>query len=124
MNLMSEVSAALTEILDIEESSIAQDSYLIRDLGAESIDLLELSVELNKRTGTEIVDDHIFMRRLREHLIDVDSTHHDPEALLMEKYPFLSRKRVKDIFSDLDGGPVLKVQDLVSYLSWRNAHGS
>jgi acyl carrier protein len=64
------------------------------------------------------------MRRLREHLIDVDSTHHDPVALLMEKYPFLSRQRVKDILSDLDGGPVLQVQDLVSYLSWRNAYGS
>jgi len=124
MNLLSEVTKAITEILDIEKSSISEDTYLIQDLGAESIDLLELTVELNKRTGTEIVDDHLFMRRLREYLIEIEATHQDPETFLMEKYPFLSRQRVKDIISDLEGGPVLKVGDLVSYLKWQGAYGS
>ncbi|WP_034621515.1 acyl carrier protein [Desulfovermiculus halophilus] len=123
MSLLTEVTEAITEILDIEESSITEDTYLIRDLGAESIDLLELTVELNKRTGTEIVDDHLFMRRLREHLIEVEATHQNPEIFLMEKYPFLSRQRVKDIISDLEGGPVLKVGDLASYLNWKGAYG-
>jgi acyl carrier protein len=124
MNIMNEVTEALAEILDIEDAGITPDTYLVRDLDAESIDLLELAVELNKRTRAEIVDDHLFLRRLREHLVESEANRLDAEDFLSEKYPFLSRPRLREILSDLDSGPVLKVRDLISYLKWRGADES
>ena len=124
MNILNEVTDALVEILDIDDSDVTPDTYLVRDLDAESIDLLELAVELNKRTEAEIVDDHLFLRRLREHLVESETDRRDPEAFLSEKYPFLSKRRLREILSDLEAGPVLKVGDLICYLKWRGVHES
>jgi hypothetical protein len=38
---------------------------------------------------------------------------------LLHKFPFLAEGRIEEILSDLEGGPTLKVEDLVSYVSWR-----
>ncbi len=124
MNILTEVTEVLTEILDIEDSRISPDAYLIRDLDVESIDLLELAVELNRRTGAEIIDDHVFLRKLREYVVESEENGLDAGDFLIEKYSFLSKKRVEEILADLEAGPVLKVRDIVSYLEWRQADES
>jgi acyl carrier protein len=120
MDVLNKVIDALADILDVNPDAIGPDTYLIRDLEAESIDLLELAVVLNAEFQIEIDDDEIFLRTLRIYLDDPKSRPEDMGQYLMEKYPYLTRERIREILTDLPDGPVLKVKDLVSYIDWKN----
>jgi acyl carrier protein len=54
MELFSQVEGAVREVLNTKEGDIKAESYFRADLGAESIDLLDISFELEKRTGKEL----------------------------------------------------------------------
>lgn len=120
MDVLNKVIEALAEILDVNPRDIGPETYLIRDLEAESIDLLELAVVLNAEFQIEIDDDEIFLRTLRIYLDEPKSTPADMGEYLMEKYPYLTRERILEVLSDLPDGPVIKVKDLVSYINWKN----
>ena len=119
MNIYKEVQGALGEILDLGKREISPETYIIRQLDAESIDLLELAVELNLRCKVEINDEDVFLRSLRVHLNEAKEEQKAPLDHLIEKFPFLGKKRIAYILSDLEAGPVLKVKDVVSYVEWQ-----
>jgi len=119
MDTLCEIRTSLGEILDIEAGEITPETYVVRDLGAESIDLLELSVALNSRFRVEVNEDEAFLRTLRVFLNEAKENEQDPLDYLQRKYPFLAEGRVGEILVDIDGGPVLKVKDLTAYVSWR-----
>jgi acyl carrier protein len=119
MDLLSDIQESLTEILDIEAEEITPETYIIRELGAESIDLLELSVALNSRFRTEINDEEIFLKTLRISLNEAMENRYDYNDFIGEKYPFLERNRIGEILADIERGPVLKVKDLMAYISWQ-----
>jgi acyl carrier protein len=106
MEIFEQIRNILAEILDLEGLEITPESYLIRDLGAESIDLLELAASLNAGFGIEVNEDNIFMKDIRN-------------SLKAEIIPFLTEQRIGEIAADLNDGPVVKVKDLVSYVSWQ-----
>lgn len=116
MDILEEITEILTEILDIEDHNISPETYLIRELGAESIDLLELAVALNSRFNIDVNDDELFLRKLRQYITEADQHNKDILQYLAEKIPFLMRKRLEDIITDLEGGPILKVKDLIAYV--------
>ncbi|MCF8068220.1 MAG: acyl carrier protein [Desulfobacterales bacterium] len=116
MDVFDQIRDALKEILDIEPENITPETYIIRDLDAESIDLMELSVELNEKFGIEIIDDRIFLRTVRLHLNEAEKYKKEAADVLKNEYPFLGVDRIQEILKDLDGGPVLKMKDLVSYI--------
>ncbi len=116
MNILEEITEILAEILDIENHNISPETYLIRELGAESIDLLELAVALNSRFKIDVNDDEIFLRKLRQYITEAEQQNNDILQYLAENLPFLSRKRLEEIIADLEGGPTLKVKDLISYV--------
>ncbi len=120
MSILSKVTGTLADILDVEANEIDSETYLVRDLDAESIDLLELAVTLNSEFQIEIDDDEIFLKMLRIYLDEPKTTPNDMQEYLMEKYPYLSAMRIKEILEDRNDGPVLKVKDLISYISWKN----
>lgn len=110
----------LTELLDIEAAEITEDTYLIRELNAESIDFLELAVLLQKQFGIDVADDQIFLKSLRAVIDDADPGSYT--ELVQQKYPHLSSKRVEEIVHDLAAGPALRVKDILAYIQWkRNA---
>ena len=119
MDTLFEIRTSLGEILDIEAGEITPETYVVRDLGAESIDLLELSVALNSRFRVEVNEDEVFLRTLRVFLNEARENEQDPLDYLQRKYPFLGEGRVGELLVDIDGGPVLKVKDLIAYVSWR-----
>lgn len=116
MDILEEITEILTEILDIENHNITPETYLIRELGAESIDLLELAVAINSRFNIDVNDDEIFLRKLRQYITKAGQQNKDILQYLAEKIPFLMRKRLEDIITDLEGGPTLKVKDLIAYV--------
>ncbi len=119
MEIFNDVQGALVEILDIEQEVISPETYIIRQLGAESIDLLELAVELNSRCKIEVNDEDLFLRPLRLYLNQAEEGKTEACDYLGGKFPFLGKRRIAEILSDLDEGPVLKVKDIVSYVEWQ-----
>jgi acyl carrier protein len=119
MDFLSEIKSILTDILDIEGFRISEKTYLIRDLEAESIDLLELAVCLNAKFKIEVNDDEIYLKQLRAFIDEAQREKSDIIKYLAEKYPFLSPARIEEILADLDGGPALKIKDLISYVKWQ-----
>lgn len=106
MNIFEEIKTILAEILDMEDREITQESYLLRELGAESIDLIELAAALSVRFRIEVNEADIFLQGIRN----------GPQG---ESVPFLTAERIMEIAADGEGGPVVKVKDLVSYVAWR-----
>ena len=117
MNTLANIKEILTELLDIDEKEISLETYIIRDLGAESIDLLEFAVMLNSKFNIDIDDDQIFLISLREYIEEGSEKQIDLDKYLTHKYPFLTIKRIKEIIVDIENGPVLKVEDIISYIS-------
>ena len=113
------MSEILSDILDISPEEVKPETYLVRELGAESIDLMELAVTLNNQFSISVDEDHIFLKSLREHISGAKEQNSDIEEVLRETYPFLSTERVQEILSDLEGGPVLKVKDLDMYIDYQ-----
>lgn len=120
MSVFSKISGILADILDLESSTINAETYLIRDLEAESIDLLELAVTLNSEFQIDIDDDEIFLKTLRIYIDEPKNSPENMQEYIMEKYPYLSGERIQEILNDLKNGPVLKVKDLISYINWKN----
>ncbi len=116
MNILKEITEILAEILDIENHNISPETYVIRELGAESIDLLELAVALNSRFKIDVNDDEIFLRKLRQYITEAEQPDNDILQYLAEKLPFLMQERLKEIMADIENGPTLKVKDLISYV--------
>lgn len=119
MDILKKIADLLTEILDIEGSEITPETYLVRELGAESIDLLELAVALEAQFQIHVIEDDIFLKDLRIHVDEAGQQAKDVPQYLTEKYPFLTKSRAEEIMADLEVGGALKVKDLISYVVWR-----
>lgn len=126
MEVFEKIKDILTDILDIEGDEISSETYVMRELGAESIDLLELAVSLNSAFQIEINDDKIFLKKLRLYINELKNSKEDPVSFISSKFPFLDKKRINEMLDDLDKGPVLKVKDLISYIKQglRDRHGN
>jgi acyl carrier protein len=120
MTVFEKIQATLADILDVEKEIIGTETYLLRDLDVESIDLLELAVSLSSEFNIDVNDDEVFLKTLRVYLSDPGDHVTDVRVYLMEKYPYLTSVRVDEILSDQEGGPVLKVKDIVDYVTWRS----
>jgi len=119
MDILGEIKEILTEILDLEDQEITPETYLVRELGVESIDLLELAVALNSRFNIEVSDDDIFIKKFRLYATEAGQQKTDMVQYVTAKLPFLTKSRAEEIMADLDGGPALKVKDLISYVVWQ-----
>ncbi len=109
----------ITEIMDVAPEAITEETYLVRELGAESIDLLELSVAINHRFSIAVNDDDLYLRNFRLFLVEAERLKREPVAYLQERLPFLTVERIRDILSDLESGPALKVKDVLRYIAFR-----
>lgn len=118
MNILEELKIILTELLDLENGNITPETFLIQELGAESIDLLELAVAVNSRFKINVKDDEIFLTRFRLHLTEAKQQMKDIIPYISAKYPFLKAQRVEEIIKNIGKGPQLKVKDLMSYITY------
>lgn len=119
MALFETIREILMELLDVEAEEIEPKTYLVRDLGVESIDFLELAVALNGQFHVEVHDDTLFLRNLRLHVSEARERGTITLDYLREHYPFLPVDRLHEMLSDMDGGPVIQVRDLESYVQWQ-----
>jgi acyl carrier protein len=109
------ITAILSEILDLDPADITAGTYVIRDLKAESIDLLEIGVAIQHRLGLAVDDDILFLKNARIVLTRAEKQGRPVLDALRAEYPHLPSGRLEEILADLPGGPVLQVRDLVAY---------
>jgi len=115
MNPFPIIRLILAEILDLDVDQISPETYVIRTLQAESIDLLEIGVAMQHRLGIGVDDDLLFLKNIRTVLNRAKRDAKDPLDALKSEYPHLSENRLRHILADLSAGPVLRVEDLVAY---------
>lgn len=119
MSLLEKVKNILEDVLDVDPSEVNLESYIVRDLDAESIDLLELAVCVNSEFGIEVDETEIFLKKLRPIIIEAKNKSLDVHDFVLKHYSFLNEERVFQIINDLNNGPVLKVSDITDYISWK-----
>ena len=56
---MEKIKAILTEQLNIDESEIVPEASFIDDLGADSLDIVELIMSMEEEFGLEIPEDEV-----------------------------------------------------------------
>lgn len=117
MDTFAEIRKILVELLDLEGGEITPETYLITELGAESIDLLELAISINSRFKIAVRDEEIFLTRFRLYITEATQQGKDIRSYLICKYPFLTEDRIAEIIAHISEGPQLKIKDLISYVT-------
>lgn len=123
MSTIETITAAvvdiLADILDLDPSQVTPETYVVRDLRAESIDLLEIGVAMQHRLDMEVDDDTLFLKNMRQVLGRAAKAGKSPEEAMAAEYPHLDRARIAEILADREAGPVIKVRDLAAYAADR-----
>ncbi len=122
METLIKIKEILSEILDIDPDQMTDQSYLVRELDAESIDLLEVALELGSVFNLDIIDDDLFLRNLRIFIEEAKNGNKDLLECLVKKIPHIRRDRLSEMLTDLPGGPVLQVGDLVQYIEYNRGN--
>ncbi len=122
MDLLNGVRGIITEIMDVDGGAITEETCLIRDLGAESIDLLELAVAMSHRFGLPVQDDEIFLRKFPLHRLEAAQAGADPLTYLAERIPFLPPARIAEILAEPDRSAALTIGDLIRYLRYQQGN--
>ncbi len=72
--MFEQIAKLLSEQLDIPVSKITLDSNIIEDLGADSLDIVEMLMTLEDETGKTIPDDKVSEIHTVGDLVDVLGT--------------------------------------------------
>ena len=56
---LDEIKAIIAETLGVDESEVTPEANLIDDLGADSLAIVELHMEIEEKTGIKIPEDAI-----------------------------------------------------------------
>ena len=57
--MLEEIAKMLGEQLDVDPDTITDDTDIIKDLGADSLDVVELLMGLEEKTGKTIPEDKV-----------------------------------------------------------------
>ena len=114
------VKSIISEILDIEENNLSEDTDLIKEIGAESIDLLEIAISLEKGFGIKVDENRLFLKSFRYYLDEAKNKKINEINYLNEIYPFLDKKKIKELIEESKNSiiPSIRIKDIVSYVQW------
>ena len=73
--ILEEVKNALSEHLGVDQSEIKEDSKLVDDLGADSLDLVELTMDLEEKFEIKIPDEDASKLVDVKSIVDYISSH-------------------------------------------------
>lgn len=116
----SRVKSILADVLDIKGEEIEGETDIIRSLGAESVDLLEIGLSLEREFGIRVDENKLFLKSFRFYLDEAKQKNIDKIDYLKKNYPFLSKERIRQLVSETQDYiiPSIKIKDLVSYVEW------
>jgi acyl carrier protein len=117
--VFDKVREALVDALGVDDDEVTEGATMVGDLGAESIDFLEIMFKLEKAFGISISRDELFPDDILNNAQYVSDGKVTSEGLvkLRERMPFadLSRFEQNPVVQDL--GNLLTVKDLCNFVS-------
>ena len=121
--IFEEICRICADLFDKAPTELHQDTGLFSELGAESIDLLELDLAISRKLNLSMDDERAFLRLLRLEAVRLEGAlKRDRKALasaLAEEYPHLRLSRLESLIRwALSDDPVhpLTVGDILDYL--------
>ena len=122
MSTFDQVQSVIIEVLEVEPEEVTLDTFVLRDLPTESIDLMEYGVGLTRECNVSVHDETVFLKSLRNHIVEAEETGAALNDYLLTQYPHLTAERVIEILETYKEGPVLKVCDIVAYVDHAKQH--
>ena len=117
--VFEKVKDALMDALGVDDDEVTPDATMVGDLGAESIDFLDIVFKLEKAFDIEIPRDELFPDDIltnAEYVQDGKVTE-EGVAKLKERMPYADLARFESNPLVQDFGNLLTVQDLCNYVS-------
>ena len=116
--VFSKVQAALVDALGVEDDEVTPDATMVGDLGAESIDFLDIVFKLEKGFGISIPREELFPDDIltnAEYVQDGKVTD-DGIKVLKERLPWADLSKFEENPRVQDFGNLLTVNDLCRYV--------
>ncbi|RMF36908.1 MAG: acyl carrier protein [Planctomycetota bacterium] len=116
--VFEKVKEALVDALGVEEDEVTPDATMVGDLGAESIDFLDIVFKLEKAFDIKIPREELFPDDILTNSQYVDNGKVTPEGIaeLKKRLPWADLSKFEDNPRVQDFGNLLTVKDLCSYV--------
>lgn len=116
--VFGKVQGALVDALGVEEDEVTQDATLVGDLGAESIDFLDIVFRLEKAFGIEIPRAELFPEDILTNAEYIQDGKVTPEGIkkLRERMPFADLAKFEANPQVQEFGNLLSVSDMCRYI--------
>jgi acyl carrier protein len=116
--VFEKVQEALVEALGVDDDEVSREATLVGDLGAESIDFLDIVFRLEKAFGIEIPRSELFPEDVLTNAEYVQDGKVTPEGLeeLKQRMPFADLTKFEENPVVQEFGNLLTVNDLCSYI--------
>ena len=116
--VFEKVREALVDALGVDDEDVVPGATMVGDLGAESIDFLDIVFKLEKGFGIQIPRDELFPDDILTNAVYVQNGKVTPEGLVKlkdrMKFADLSKFEKNPLVQDF--GNLLTVQDLCNYV--------
>lgn len=112
------VKEALVDALALDDDEVTPEATMVGDLGAESIDFLDIVFRLEKAFGIEIPRSELFPEDILQNAEFVQDGKVTPEGIaeLKQRMPFVDFSRFEANPVVQEFGQLLTVQDLCRYI--------
>ena len=121
--VFGKVREALVDALGVDDDEVTEEATMVGDLGAESIDFLDIVFKLEKAFGISIPRDELFPDDIltNAEFVTDGKVSADGLAKLKERMPFadLTRFEANPVVQDF--GNLLTVKDLCNYVTTKVA---
>ncbi len=121
--VFGKVKEALVDALGVDDDEVTEDATMVGDLGAESIDFLDIVFKLEKSFDIQIPRDELFPDDILTNAEYVKDGKVTDEGLakLKERMAFADLSRFEENPLVQDFGNLLTVKDLCNYVSTKLA---
>lgn len=120
--IFQKVQGALVDALGVEDDEVTESATLVGDLGAESIDFLDIVFRLEKAFGIEIPRSELFPEDILTSADFVQDGKLTDEgvAALKARMPFADLSKFEGNPEVQEFGNLLSVADMVRYIESKN----
>lgn len=117
--VFEKVQEALVDALGVDDDEVTPEATMVGDLGAESIDFLDIVFKLEKSFDIQIPRDELFPDDILTNAEYVQDGKVTPQGLekLKERMSFADLTKFEQNPQVQDFGNLLTVQDLCNYVS-------
>ena len=117
--VFEKVKEALVDALGVDDEDVTPEATMVGDLGAESIDFLDIVFKLEKAFDIQIPRDELFPDDILTNAEYVQDGKVTPEGLakLKDRMPFADLTKFEQNPQVQDFGNLLTVQDLCNYVN-------